>query len=108
MDFTQKYIKVISYHPLMKRYYKITYGYVKNDIIVEDPSNDMLLVGKFLSKNIDEKGKFEDGGYVNADGICYINKKDDCYREVDKEEYEQFRQEMINEVIEYGNHKIRE
>ena len=56
MDFIGKFIKVIHYNFDLNRYNKITYGFVKSDIIVEDPKNDMLLVGKFCSKPINEFG----------------------------------------------------
>lgn len=105
MDFIGKFIKVIHYNFDLNRYNKITYGFVKSDIIVEDPKNDMLLVGKFCSKPINEFGKFEEGGSFSE--TCYISKQNDCYREVKKDECDQFKNDLINEIKQYEQNNIK-
>lgn len=105
MDFIRKCIKVIHYNFDLNRFNKITYGFVKSDIIVEYPKNDMLLVGKFCSKEIDELGKFEKGGSFSD--TCYVSKHNDCYREVSEDEYNQFKNDLINEIKEYEQINIK-
>lgn len=101
-----KYIKIIRYNPLIDRYNKIVYGFIKDEILTMNSLKDALLVGKFYSKEIDENGKFQKGG--NIDNICYMAIQTDCCREVEKEEFEQFKNDFINEMISYEQNNIKE
>ena len=64
-----------------------------------DSENITSLVGNFISKNIDENGKFIDGAYF-SDNV-YLNKIKDCNREVKEDEYMFFKNNVLKEIKEY-------
>ena len=103
-----KYVKIVKYNPIKEVYYKIVYGYVTDEIKLISSENECLLKGKFYSKNIDKDGKFLDGGYIDADGLYPLCKSIDLYREVTQKEFEQFKNELINEAKEYGKSITKE
>ena len=107
-NFIDKYIKIVKYNPIEETYYKIVYGLVKDVTTLMSSENEVLLKGKFYSKNIDNDGKFLDGGYIDADGLYPLCKSIDLYREVTQKEFEQFKDELINEVIEHGKSITKE
>lgn len=100
MDYKEKYIRIVSYDFKKETYYKITYGFI-NEIkeICKGKDSMLILKGNFLSKPIDENGKYMEGGMI--EDICYVNKHYDCNRIVEKEEYEYFKSKLINEIKEY-------
>lgn len=104
--FIGKYIRIVKYNPIKDTYYKIVYGAI-SDVVVSS-GNDILFKGKFYSKNIDEKGKFLEGGYIDIDVLFPLCKISDLYREVDKKEFEQFKTDLINEIIEYEKNNIKQ
>ena len=99
MDYRGKYIKII--HQDLKKgvFYKITYGVIKDEILLYNMEDNMLLVGTFYSKMIDENGKFIEGGSI--DQTCYVAKKYDCNRIVEKDEYEYFKTNFLKEIEKY-------
>lgn len=103
-----KYVKIVKFNSLKKVYYKIVYGYVTDEVKLLSSETEILLKGKFYSKNIDEKGKFLDGGYIDADGLYAVALSTDLFREVTQKEFEQFKNELINEVIEYGKNSTKQ
>lgn len=102
-----KYVKIVKYNPLKEVYYKIVYGYVTDETKLLSEENTLLLKGKFYAKNIDNEGKFLDGGYIDADACYYVSLSTDLFREVEQKEYEQFKSELINEIIEYGKNNTK-
>ena len=100
-----KYIKIISYNPSTDKYYRIVYGFVKDSILTLNSLNDTLFVGNFYAKEIDDNGKFKEGGKI--DNICYVSNHKDCHREVEKDEFEQFKNDFINEMISYEQNSIK-
>ena len=99
MNYIGKYIKIIHYNHKFKIYDKITYGFVKDAYIICDSENITSLMGNFISKNIDENGKFIDGAYF-SDNV-YFNKIKDCNREVKEDEYMFFKNNVLKEIKEY-------
>ena len=99
MNYKGKFIKIIHYNHEFKIYDKITYGFVKDEYVLCDSENITSLVGNFISKNIDENGKFIDGAYF-SDNV-YFNKIKDCNREVKEDEYIFFKNNVLNEIKEY-------
>lgn len=100
-----KYVKIISYNKSTDKFYRIVYGFVKDCILTSNSLNDTLFAGDFYSKEIDDNGKFKDGGVM--DKICYVSNHKDCHREVEKEEFEQFKNDFINEMISYEQNNIK-
>ena len=99
MNYIGKCIKIIHYNFDKKIFYKITYGIVKDESIICDSENITLLIGNFISKNIDENGKFIDGAYF-SDNV-YLIKDKDCNREVEEDEYIFFKNNVLKEIKEY-------
>lgn len=99
MNYKGKFIKIIHYSHEFKIYDKITYGFVKDEYVLCDSENITSLVGNFISKNIDENGKFIDGAYF-SDNV-YLNKIKDCNREVKEDEYMFFKNNVLKEIKEY-------
>jgi hypothetical protein len=99
MNYIGKYIKIIQYNHKFKIYDKITYGFVTDAYIICDSENITSLIGNFISKNIDEDGKFIDGAYF-SDNV-YLNKIKDCNREVKEDEYIFFKNNVLKEIKEY-------
>ena len=99
MNYKGKFIKIIHYNHKFKNYDKITYGYIKNEQIICESENIISLIGDFISKNINENGKFIDGAYF-SDNV-YLNKIKDCNREVKEDEYMFFKNNVLKEIKEY-------
>ena len=96
-NFKGKYIRIIKYNPMTETYYKVVYGKVLE--VVVNSGNDILLEGKFLTKDVDKNGKFLKGGYIMSEGVYPLSKSMDLYREVTQKEFEQFKTDLINEMI---------
>ena len=97
--FIGKYIRIVKYNPIEETYCKMVYGKVL-DVKVES-NNDVLLEGKFFLKNLDKNGRCLSGGYIMSEGVYPLSKSTDLYREVTKREYEQFKTNLIDEMIDY-------
>lgn len=98
-NFIGKYIRIIKYNPIEETYCKMVYGKVL-DVKVES-NNDVLLEGKFFLKNLDKNGRCLSGGYIISEGVYPLTKSIDLYREVTKREYERFKTNLIDEMIDY-------